>query len=148
MPPEIRPMTISDYGEVLALWQSMEGLLLGEADAEHAIARYLARNPGISHVAVSEDRIIGAALCGHDGRRGLLHHLAVSPAFRRQGVGRAIVSACRRALHEQGIGRCNIFVLDGNDAGREFWRRDGWYDWPDIRLMSRDWQSGTPGARS
>jgi hypothetical protein len=41
---------------------------------------------------------------------------------------------------------CDVFVLAGHDAGREFWRHNGWYDWPDIRLMSRDWEGEFPGA--
>jgi ribosomal protein S18 acetylase RimI-like enzyme len=148
MPFEIRAMTIGDYAEVYSLWQCAEGLVLGEADTGEAIAKYLERNPDISHVAVNDGRIIGAALCGHDGRRGFLHHLAVAPAFRKQGIGRAIVDACQRALQREGISRCNIFVLAGHDAAQLFWRHNGWYEWNNIRLMSSDWSGGETDVRT
>jgi len=123
-----RPMTIDDYDDVLALWQRCEGIWLHPhaGDGREDIARYLARNPGLSLAARVEDALVGAVLCGHDGRRGSLNHLAVAPAYRGQGIGRALVERCLVALGKQGISRCNILVVTENEAGRKFWRRLGW----------------------
>jgi hypothetical protein len=57
---------------------------------------------------------------------------------RTQGIGRALVNACLASLKDAGILRCNLFVLDGSDDGKRFWSKGGWYDWPEIRLMSKD----------
>ena len=38
-------------------------------DSKEATAKYLRRNPGMSLVARDNKKIIGALLCGHDGRR-------------------------------------------------------------------------------
>ena len=81
----IRPMTITDYEAVRALWTSCEGVGLNDADRPEALSAYLERNPGMSFVAQQGDAIVGAVLCGHDGRRGYLNHLAVSPAHRHRG---------------------------------------------------------------
>ncbi|MBN2004426.1 MAG: GNAT family N-acetyltransferase, partial [Anaerolineae bacterium] len=89
-----RTLTLSDYNAVLALWQSSEGVGLSDADSREAIGRYLARNPGLSFTAWDGDELTGAVLCGHDGRRGYVHHLAVKPAHRRQGLGKALAARC------------------------------------------------------
>ena len=47
------------------------------------------------------DTLIGAILCGHDGRRGCLYHVCVREGYRRQGVGKAMVVACMEALQER-----------------------------------------------
>ena len=95
---QLRPMRIADYDEVLALWQKSEGVGLGESDDRAAIAAYLARNPGLSLVAVAGKRTVGAVLCGHDGRRGYLHHLAAASSHRRQGIARALAGEGRASL--------------------------------------------------
>lgn len=90
----------------------------------------------------SSGRVIGAVLCGHDGRRGYLHHLAVARKWRRQGVGRALVVACLEKLRSEGIPKCNIFLFASNAQGRAFWRRLGWNVRADLRLVQRE--TGAP----
>lgn len=132
---KIEPMSINDYDEVFALWQSAEGVGLGESDARHAIAGFLKRNPGMSFVARHDDELAGAVLCGDDGRRGYLHHLAVAPRHRRNGLGRKLVTACLAALKRRGILKCNIFLYADNETGKRFWKKNGWMKRPDILLM-------------
>ena len=84
----IRPFAMPDYPAVIELWKRCEGIGLSAADEAAAIAAYLARNPGMSFVALTDEgRVAGAVLGGHDGRRGYIHHLAVDAACRRQGSG-------------------------------------------------------------
>jgi len=122
----LREMTINDFGAILALWNSTVGIHLDDADTEEVLGRYLRRNPGLCLVAERDGEIVAAIKCGQDGRRGYLHHLAVKEEWRRQGVGRALVNAVLRALNDQGIEKCNTFVLDENLEGRAFWEHDGW----------------------
>lgn len=96
------------------------------------------RNSGLSLVATSEGRVIAAVLCGHDGRRGYLHHLAVARKWRRQGIGRKLVAASLEKLRSQGIPKCNLFLFASNKAGRLFWRHLGWKVRADLRLVQRD----------
>jgi putative acetyltransferase len=95
---EIRPFTMVAYDRVLALWQQCEGVGLSEADSRESIQAYLSRNPGMSFIATGDGAVVGAVLCGHDGRRGYIHHLAVHPQSRRRSVGRRLVEQCLRAL--------------------------------------------------
>ena len=132
----IRPFTLGDYERAMALWQEAEGITLREADSRPAIARYLRRNRGLSFVSVDRSTLVGAVLCGHDGRRGYLHHLAVAPSHRGQGIGRALAQRCLAALAREGIRKCHLFVLTGNARARRFWQRVGWTERDDVVLMS------------
>lgn len=138
MPVTIRPMTLEDYDAVYALWQNSEGVGLGRADTREAIERYLLRNPGMSFTAWDGSELVGAALAGHDGRRGYLHHMAVRPSHRQQGIGRALTTRCEQALLAAGIDRAHLFVFTQNTGGQAFWQQAGWYTRPELTLMSRD----------
>ena len=89
------------------------------------------------HFIRCEDRIIGAVLCGHDGRRGYLHHLAVATEHRRKGLGKSLVDRCLDKLRSLGIQKCNIFVYADNDDGKVFWQSSGWLDRHDLTVMQR-----------
>ena len=135
--PEILPFDLRYYDAVFALWQSTEGLTLRDADSREAIGRYLERNPGLSFVAFDGENLVGAVLCGHDGRRGYLQHLAVAPGHRRRGIGAALAERCLAALAEQGIFKCHLFVRADNPEARAFWERVGWTVREDAVFMSR-----------
>lgn len=136
MPTALRVLQPQDYPAVLSLWQQTEGVGLNESDTPEGIAAFLARNPGLSRVAVTPDGlIVGALLCGHDGRRGYLHHLAVATAHRGQGLGRQLVTACLDGLRSAGIQKCNLFLYAHHDAGRAFWEHLGWHEREDLCVL-------------
>ncbi len=122
MPSEFRPFQPSDYPAAFELWQATPGVGLGESDQRGAIEAYLARNPGLSFVAYDGDALVGTILCGHDGRRGLIHHLVTAPGQRRKGLGRALVTRALSALGDAGIIKCHLVVYRSNADGLAFWR--------------------------
>jgi putative acetyltransferase len=120
-------MRAADYPRVFALWQRSDGVGLGESDSAEAIAAFLERNPDLSAVAESTaGEIVGAVLCGHDGRRGFLHHLAVSRAHRRRDIARRLVEYCFSGLAREKIVKCNVFVLRESAESIAFWTHNGW----------------------
>jgi len=130
-------MTIDDYETVFELWGQTEGVGLNESDEHDAIASFLNRNPGLSRVALDGDQIVGALLCGHDGRRGYLHHLAVAQTHRKRGLGRALVNACLADLAHLGISKCNLFLFADNSEGETFWKHNGWLKRTDLQVMQK-----------
>lgn len=133
----IRTMTMDDYDAALELWRRAAGVDTGLSDRRDAIARYLERNPDMSFVAYDGDTLVGAVLCGHEGRRGYLHHLAVDDSRRGEGIGRALVDACLDVLKTQGVRKCNAFMFADNHEGRSFWEHVGWRVRDDVFLIQR-----------
>lgn len=122
----LRPMNITDYDRVLALWSDTEHMKLNECDTREGISLYLNRNPGLCFVAEQDGALVGAVLCGHDGRRGYLRHLAVAKEYRSRGIARGLVQSSLLGLAAHGIGKCNLYVEDENIPGLAFWARMGW----------------------
>jgi len=142
MPPPIAiaAMTLADYDEVVALWRSSANL--GESETREQMAAFLKRNPGFSPVARIEGRLVGAALCGHDGRRGYLAHVAVATDLRRRGVAQQMVRYCLDRLIEAGIPRASIHIYTENGEGQQFWRGADWRERVDLKVYSFDLPQG------
>lgn len=135
--PEIRCFQPADIEGALALWRRTEGVGLSDADRPEALGAFLERNPGLSQVALADGRLAGTVLCGTDGRRGYLHHLAVEAASRRAGIGCALVAAALAALAQVGIRKCHAFVFRDNLLGALFWERAGWERREDLVVHSK-----------
>ena len=74
----VREMNIEDYDGVKKLWLSIKGFAIRSIDDSHeGVEKFLKRNPNLSTVCVMDGEIVGAILCGHDGRRGCLYHVCV-----------------------------------------------------------------------
>lgn len=134
----IRVMDMQDYPRLIELWNRTENIGLSEADSGDKLAVFLQRNPGLSFVARDEDKLIGAVLGGHDGRRGAIYHLAVDRGYRHQGYGQALLSHCLAAFAAHGIERCHIHVYADNQSGIDFWQKNGWFTRPELVLLSKD----------
>lgn len=133
-----RAFEIADYDAALQLWSRVEGVEIAEGDSSDEIARFLAQNPHLSRVAEDNKTVIGVSLCGHDGRRGYIYHLAVAPEYHGRGVGRKLVAECLDGLGKLGLKRALILVADDNPKGQAFWRRCGWEDVPEAKVMGID----------
>lgn len=124
----VKTMKIEDYGGIYALWMTIKGFGIRSIDDSRAgVERFLKRNPDTSVVAVSETgEIVGAILCGHDGRRGCLYHVCVREDYRRLGIGKAMVVFCMNALKEEHINKVSLIAFTENDVGNAFWKCIGW----------------------
>ena len=123
----VRTMTIEDYDEVYALWMSIHGFGMRTMDdSREGIERFLKRNPTTSAVAVKDGKIVGAILCGHDGRRACLYHVCVSEQYRMHGIGKKMVNFCCEKLKEEQINKVCLNAFVTNEVGNRFWQKMGW----------------------
>ena len=100
----IRVMTIEDFDQVHALWMSIKGFGIRSVDdSKEGVERFLKRNPTTSVVAEEDGKIVGAILCGHDGRRGCLYHVCVDVNHRMKGIGKAMVVFTMEALKKETV---------------------------------------------
>lgn len=124
----VRTMTAEDYDGVRALWMTIHGFAIRSIDdSKEGVERFLRRNPTTSTVAVNEQgEIVGAILCGHDGRRGCLYHVCVREDCRRHGIGKEMVVFCMNALKAEEINKVSLIAFTVNDIGNAFWNCIGW----------------------
>jgi ribosomal protein S18 acetylase RimI-like enzyme len=132
----LRAFARADYPAAHALWTATEGVGLGPGDSEAEVGAFLARNPGLSFVAIDGGVVVATVLCGHDGRRGHLYHLAVRPTHRRRGLGRALVAASCAALEAEGIRRAQVSVFADNAPARDFWASLGGHVRSDLAVLT------------
>ena len=123
----VRVMSIDDYDQVYALWTKIHGFGLRSVDdSREGIERFLQRNPTTSVVAEEEGKIVGAILCGHDGRRGCLYHVCVYEEYRMRGIGKSMVVFAMEALKKEKINKVSLIAFTKNDIGNAFWNEIGW----------------------
>ena len=123
----LRVMTIEDYPGIRDLWMGIKGFAIRSVDDSYeGVERFLRRNPTTSVVAEKDGQIIGAILCGHDGRTGCFYHVCVHENHRRHGIGKAMVAFCVKALREEKISRISLIAFTANDVGNTFWNKIGW----------------------
>ena len=126
---KIRPVTMDDYDAIFELWNHTEQsrrALNPIDDSREGIDRYLKRNPNTCFAAVAEEKIVGVILSGHDGRRGIIHHLCVDPDFRRVGMASQLVASAETALRKEGIQKIFGLVFKDNDTANSFWESQGY----------------------
>lgn len=124
---KIRPMTMDDFEQVHNLWMEISGFGIRSIDdSREGVERFIRRNPTTSMVAEMDGRIVGAILCGHDGRRAGLYHVCVKEAYRKHGIGQKLVEQCLEALKKEKISKVNLIAFKKNEIGNRFWQKLGW----------------------
>ncbi|MCR5746232.1 MAG: GNAT family N-acetyltransferase [Lachnospiraceae bacterium] len=130
---EIREMRPSDYEAVKALWMTIRGFAIRSIDdSKEGIEKFIDRNPHLSTVAIADDHVVGAILCGHDGRRATLYHVCVEEPYRKQGIGKSMVVRCMKELQNEGINKVALIAFTNNDVGNAFWKEIGWTEREDL----------------
>jgi ribosomal-protein-alanine N-acetyltransferase len=118
---EIRPMLLADLDEVLPIesvsFPSPWSRELYEAELKRPMARYFS--------ALDGGRVVG--YMGYWEVPGEAHviTLAVDPAFRRRGVGRALIGHCMGWASRRGATLATLEVREGNAAGRALYESAG-----------------------
>ena len=143
----IKQVTIDDYDQLFELWNSTEQsrrALNPVDDSREGIERYLKRNPNTCFAAVQDGRIIGVILTGHDGRRGIIHHMCVHPEFRRMGIAAQLVSLAEDALKKEGIQKVFGLVFTDNEAGNLFWEKQGYSLRTNLNYRNKSLNNGIP----
>ena len=128
-------MSSSQRDAAIALWHQA-GLVMPWNDPVAELERALAGPSSAVLAAGDGDVLLAAAMVGHDGHRGWVYYLAVSPGARGRGLGRAMMDACERWLTDRGVPKLNLMVRSGNEAVLGFYEALG-YGRDEVVVMSR-----------
>ena len=136
----IRPFNFpEDYDEVYALWENVgDGIHLRVSDELDEIRKKIERDPNLFLVAQTGDAIIGTVLGGFDGRRGMMYHLAVLPAYRRKGIASRLVDALEEKLREKGCIRYYLLVTKDNQEAINFYEKRGWENMDNLHPFAKN----------
>jgi ribosomal protein S18 acetylase RimI-like enzyme len=135
----VSPITEADIEPVVALWQAC-GLPRpwNDPHADIALAR---RSPNaVVLTGRTSEALVATAMAGHDGHRGWVYYVAVDPAARGHGFGRAIMEAAESWLRERGIAKLMLMVRPDNPKVQAFYETLG-YDEQE-RVVYAKWLDG------
>ena len=120
----VRPASVPDVPEVIALWQIAGGPTRTPPTAS-AVRRLLQTDPEALLVGEQSGKIVGTIIVGWDGWRCRLYRLAVTPAHRREGVATTLLGAALAHATAIGVTRIDAMVDATNDVGTGFWQTSG-----------------------
>jgi ribosomal protein S18 acetylase RimI-like enzyme len=133
-----RDMTMDDYEAVTRLWTEA-GLPFRPRgrDRREKMQAEMERGTALFVVAEAAGEIVGVALGTHDGRRGWINRLAVSPRYQRQGIARALVREVEARTEALGIEIVAALVESGNEASLAFFRAIDYLHSEDVEYVSK-----------
>jgi ribosomal protein S18 acetylase RimI-like enzyme len=132
---EIGPLSTSQRDAAIALWHDA-GLVVPWNDPRADLERALDGPSSTVLAGVQDGALVATAVVGHDGHRGWVYYLAVAPAARGRGLGRAMMDACERWLADRGVPKLNLMVRGGNEPVLGFYDALG-YGRDEVVVMSR-----------
>jgi len=131
----IRPYRESDYSEVVELWRKA-GITVGQSDKEDEVKKILRVNPETFLVGVICEKVVGSVIGGYDGRRGLIHHLAVLPKEQGKGLGKKLMIEVEKRFAEMGVVKSHLLIDSDNKKVIEFYLKLDW-ELRDLAIMSK-----------
>lgn len=123
---DIRDMEEGDVDDVIALWDAA-GVSRPWNDPARDLA-FARLNPHSTVLVGLTDRLVASVMVGEDGHRGWVYYLAVDPAHRGAGHGRAMMDAAERWLVRRGVWKLQLLVREDNAEAKGFYERHGYRD--------------------
>lgn len=128
LPPDLHQNAID-------LWEQC-GLMRPWNDPEADLRRALDGSASTVLAAVAEGQLLATAMVGHDGHRGWVYYLAVSPHLQGRGLGRQMMRACEAWVVARGIPKIQLMVRTGDAPVVAFYERLG-YSEQQVVVMGR-----------
>jgi ribosomal protein S18 acetylase RimI-like enzyme len=116
----------TDRDQVIELWKSIFNYKSARNDPELSIDNKLKINDGLFLVAVKDNNIIGTIMGGHDGHRGWIYSLCVSPESRNKNIGTELLKKIEERLIENGCVKINLQIIPSNKGVKLFYEKNGY----------------------
>jgi len=135
---QIRSLSISDYDQIVALWQNAGLSYKPEGrDRKDAIQAQMAANPESFVGAFENSQLVGVVVASTDGRRGWINRLAVDLNCRRRGVAKALVSEAEKILRKRGMRIFCVLIDAENSGSMQLFKNCGYKEHRDIVYFSK-----------
>ena len=120
----IRPYETSDEEQVIELWRRCH-LIVPRNDPYKDIVLKRRAQPELFLVGAIGGKVVATAMAGYEGHRGWINYLAVSPEFRRKGVGRRMMAEAESRLSALGCQKINVQIRSSNKSVMAFYESLG-----------------------
>jgi ribosomal protein S18 acetylase RimI-like enzyme len=134
----IRKMNITDYEGLIKLWIKA-GLPYRHKgrDRKNKISEEL-KNPATNILLMeSEHNIIGSIFATHDGRKGWINRLAITPEFRNKGLAQKLIAEAEIFLVHHGIEIIACLIEDWNKQSIKLFQKTGYKKHTDIIYFTK-----------
>lgn len=125
MTPHIRPMAESDLEAVIALAESTPGAPHWPSGEYPKILAQVQTGKGAAFVALVDRQLIGFAVGRLIVDIGQIESIVVDSAFRRRGIGVALLEAVLGWAREHGVRRIELEVRESNTAAIALYKANG-----------------------
>ncbi len=130
----IRECKAEDLPILIDLWRRT-GIKIGLSETEPEFKKILEQNPTTCLIGEQDGMIAAVVLGGFDGRRGLVHHLAVEPSLQGRGYGRIMMQELENRFNDMGIVKYHLWIEAWNTEVIKFYEHLG-YELRDLITMT------------
>ncbi|MCW9699082.1 MULTISPECIES: GNAT family N-acetyltransferase [unclassified Avibacterium] len=135
----IEPMKPEHYIQVYQLWKSIDGIDINPLDDSfESIKDFLRFNPDLNYIARENSQVIGVIMCGFDGRRATIYHMAVDKNQQGKGIGKALLTHLEQKLKHKNITKGRLLAFSHNIQGSKFWQQQGWIKQTHLDYFSKN----------
>jgi len=134
----IREFSINDYDALIILWNDAQLPFKPKGrDKRDKIEYELKQGRNIFLIAEINGKIVGSVFGTHDGRKGWINRLAVSPEFQKQDIAKKLIAEVEDRFSELGIDIIACLVEDWNTKSLQVFEKLGYEKHSDIVYFSK-----------
>src|SRR5436309_10602399 len=133
-----------DVAAVIALWNACD-ILRSHHDPQREVAFVREATNGELFLAFADEQLVGSVIVGHDSHRAWMYRVAVDPALRGRGYGRALVAQAEAWAIARRLPKLMLLIREGNEAVFSFYERLGYRQEPRL-VMSKSFAAADKPA--
>jgi ribosomal protein S18 acetylase RimI-like enzyme len=133
----------ADRVALIALWEAC-ALTRPWNDPDADIDRIQVSRDATILIGTVDGAVVASVMVGHDGHRGWIYHLAVTPDRHTRGHGRELMAEAELWLTARGAPKVQLMVRGGNEIAAAFYRALG-YEGQDVTVLGK-WLTPSPEA--
>ena len=131
-------MKIDDYFDVINLWKESKLPFKPKGrDSYNNIESELKKDNSIFLLLENDNKIIGSIFGTHDGRKGWINRLAISPKFQRKGLATKLCLNLESIFLKMNINIISCLIEEYNTKSLIFFRKIGYIKHDDIYYLSK-----------
>jgi ribosomal protein S18 acetylase RimI-like enzyme len=127
MEHDIKPLDISDYDDLVRLWQVC-GLMYRPRgrDSREAMTKEFIREETCFLGMYDGDKLIGSVIGSSDGRKGWISRLAIHPDYRGKRLAHRLIKVAEDFLHDLGLEVIACLIEDWNTPSLSTFKNAGY----------------------